>query len=335
MKLGRVLIVEDALANVQVLASVLSEAGYAVSVATSGKQALKLLESVVPDLILLDVMMVGMDGFETCERIKAVRAWRDVPIIFLTGQTETVDVVRGFDLGAVDYVGKPFNRHELLARVNTHVTLHRLNRENRRLLLNVLPESVADRLKQDGGLVAERFEDVSVLFADIVGFTRLSVRLSPTDLLELLNVVFSRFDAIADEFRVEKIKTIGDAYMAAGGLVTVEPDHLASMVGFAAALQESVGELRAAFPGLQLRIGIHTGPCVAGVIGIRKFSYDIWGDTVNTASRLESQGEPGRIHVSDAVFERLEGRFKFESRGVVELRGRGSMNTYFVAQKAG
>ena len=195
---ARILIVEDTPANIQAVSAILKEQGFQISVATNGLQALEVLERVRPDLILLDIMMPEMDGFETCRRIKASTAWREIPIIFLTARAETADIVRGFELGAVDYVSKPFNAHELLARVNTHLTLDQLHRENQRLLLNVLPEKIAEKLKQQVGIIAERFDDVSVLFADIVGFTALSTKLSPTGLVELLNRMFSRFDELAD-----------------------------------------------------------------------------------------------------------------------------------------
>src|SRR5437763_9540548 len=327
---SRILIVDDTPANIQTLTATLKEKGYQISVALNGKQALDVLARVQPDLILLDVMMPEMDGFETCEQIKASERWSHIPIIFLTAKTETVDIVRGFELGAVDYVAKPFNAHELLARVHTHLTIDRLHRENERLLLNVLPASIANKLKQQVGIIAERFDDASVLFADIVGFTSLSARLSPTELIESLNRVFSGFDELADHHKLEKIKTIGDGYMVAGGLIEQNPDHLAAMAMMALAMHANVGKLNGEFGGLSLRIGLQVGSVIAGVIGIRKFIYDVWGDTVNTASRLESHGATGRTHVSETVFERLQGRFAFEERGTIELKGRGPMNTYFL-----
>ncbi len=327
---SRILIVEDTPANIQAVSAILKEQGFQISVATNGRQALEVLDRVRPDLILLDIMMPEMDGFETCQRIKASTAWREIPIIFLTARAETADIVRGFELGAVDYVSKPFNSHELLARVNTHLTLDQLHRENQRLLLNVLPAKIAEKLKQQTGIIAERFDDVSVLFADIVGFTALSTRLSPTGLVELLNRMFSRFDELADHNGLEKIKTIGDSYMVAGGLIEPDPDHLAAMANMAIAMHASIAELADDFPGLSVRVGFHVGSVIAGVIGIRKFTYDVWGDTVNTASRLESHGVPGRIHVSDAVQKRLQGRYRFEGRGVIELKGRGPMETWFL-----
>src|SRR5215831_16989576 len=201
---SRILIVDDTPANVQILSATLKDQGYQLSVALNGKQALDLLARIRPDLILLDVMMPELDGFETCRRIKASTAWREIPIIFLTARTEVADIVKCFEVGAVDYVAKPFNTHELLARVNTHLSLDRLNRENQRLLLNVLPARIAERLKRQEGIIAERFDDVSVLFADLVGFTPLSARLTPTELVEILNHVFSTFDELVEHHSLEK-----------------------------------------------------------------------------------------------------------------------------------
>ena len=327
---SRILVVDDTPENIQSLGGVLKARGYQVSVATNGRQALAVLEKLRPDLILLDVMMPELDGFETCALIKQAPALRGIPIIFLTARADTADIVRGFELGAVDYVAKPFNAHELLARVNTHLTLDHLHRENHRLLLNVLPATIADQLRTNGTVVPERFDDVSVLFADLVGFTTLSLRLSPTELLHLLNRVFSGFDELADRHRVEKIKTIGDAYMAAGGLVQENTDHMASIAAMALDMLAHIRSLGTEFPGLDLRVGIQAGSVIAGVIGTRKFIYDVWGDTVNTASRLESHGAPGRVHVSEGVRERLRERFVFEPRGSIVLKGRGAMQTFFL-----
>src|SRR6187401_2165474 len=305
---GRILVVDDAAVNIQAVTAILREHGYQISVATNGRQALSVLERVRPDLILLDVLMPEMDGFEACRRIKNNAAYQDIPIIFLTAKTDATDIVRGFELGAVDYVPKPFNAYELLARVNTHLTLDRLNRENERLLLNVLPAPIAEQLKKQPGIIAQRFDDVSVLFADIVGFTVMSARMSPTELVEMLNGLFSTFDELADRHGLEKIKTIGDAYMVAGGLPEPHPDHLAAMARLALEMQENI--CQTGHGELALRIGLHVGSVIAGVIGIRKFIYDVWGDTVNTASRLESHGAPGRVQVSEAVFQRLQSRFE-------------------------
>jgi class 3 adenylate cyclase len=327
---ARILIVDDTPANIQAAAGILKSEGYQLTIATTGQQALDILERIRPDLILLDVMMPHLDGFETCRRLKASGLWREIPVVFLTARTEVTDIVKGFEVGAVDYVAKPFNAHELLARVKTHLTLDRLNRENQRLLLNVLPARIADRLKRQEGIIAERFEDVSVLFADIVGFTPLSARLSPTELVEMLNSVFCGFDESVEQRGLEKIKTIGDAYMVAGNLPESRPNHLQAMADLALDMHERVQRKEHYGSGLSLRIGLHVGTVVAGVIGIRKFIYDVWGDTVNTASRLESHGAPDKVHVSEAVFARLEDTFAFEPRGAVDLKGRGLVKTYFL-----
>ncbi|MCE5328642.1 MAG: response regulator [Planctomycetaceae bacterium] len=327
---NRILIVEDAPANIQALTAILKEQGYQISVATNGRQALHVIEKIHPDLVLMDVVMPEMDGYEACRQIKASPLWKDLPIIFLTAKTETPDIVRGFELGAVDYVAKPFNAHELLARVRTHLTIDRLNKENARLLLNVLPAPIAEKLKKQPGTIAERFDDVSVLFADIVDFTPLSARLSPGDLVSLLNRVFSIFDELVERHGLEKIKTIGDAYMVAGSLPAPRADHLEHMVTLAVEMQQTIAGMAAELDGLQLRMGVHVGSVVAGVIGIRKFIYDIWGDTVNTASRLESHGVAGRVQISEEVYQRVKSWCRCEPRGAIETKGKGTMNPYLI-----
>src|SRR5438045_9324789 len=161
---SRILVIEDEPANIQTLSTILKERGYNINIATNGRQGLEVLERIRPDLILLDIMMPELDGFETCRRIKASIAWREIPIIFLTAKTETADIVKGFELGAVDYVAKPFNSHELLARVNTHLTIDRLARQNERLLLNILPAPIADRLKASNEHIADAFPTVTFRF---------------------------------------------------------------------------------------------------------------------------------------------------------------------------
>ncbi len=326
---GRILIVEDTPANIQALSATLKEHGYQISVATNGRQALDVLGRVQPDLILLDVMMPEMDGFETCRRLKASEQWRAIPVIFLTAKTETADIVKGFELGAVDYVGKPFNAHELLARVNTHLTIDRLRRENERLLLNILPAPIAERLKAGDQRIAERFDEVTVLFADIVAFTELAGSIPASALVELLNDLFTRFDLAAQELGIEKIKTIGDAYMAVCGLPAACADHTERMLSMALRLQQIAREFsRDRGVPVRLRIGINTGPVVAGVIGRNKFIYDLWGDTVNLASRMESYGVPDAIQVTRGVYEKLRDRYPFEARGMVEIKGKGALPTW-------
>jgi adenylate cyclase len=202
------------------------------------------------------------------------------------------------------------------------------------LLLNVLPEAIARRLKDGEGVIADGFGEVTVLFADIVDFTPLSQRLSPERLVGLLNDLFTAFDALAAERGLEKIKTIGDAYMVVAGVPDPRPDHAEAMASMALAMLEEVEHPLANGEVLSLRIGMDTGPVVAGVIGRRRFIYDLWGDTVNTASRMESHGVPGRIQVTARVEERLRDVFAFEARPKIRVKGKGEMTTFFLTGRA-
>ena len=252
--------------------------------------------------------------------------------------------VRAGERGTVD-VASGERRYRLLpvdvpefAFINVYGTdvtaafaLEAAYRENERLLLNILPEPVAERLRRGERPIADRFDDVSLLFADIVGFTNLSGGMGAHELVTVLNEVFSVFDELVDNAELEKVKTIGDAYMVVGGMQLGTPDHLEQLAHMALRLGGAVeGIATARDLGVEFRIGIHCGPVVAGVIGTRKFIYDVWGDTVNVASRMESTGIPGRIQVTSEVEERLRGRFTFESRGLTEVRGKGPMPTFFL-----
>jgi class 3 adenylate cyclase len=214
-----------------------------------------------------------------------------------------------------------------------------LSAANEALLLNFLPASIAQRLRGGETLIADRFEDMAVLFADVVDFTELSSRLEPTDVVRLLNEVFSTCDRLADRFGLEKIKTVGDAYMVVGGLDHGEHDesrrhaasHAADVADMGLAmLEELARHEHAAGVGLRVRVGMHVGPAVAGVIGLKKFIYDVWGDTVNTASRMESTGAPGRLQVTTETRDRLAAEFEFERRGMVEVKGKGALETWFL-----
>src|SRR4028119_2236013 len=486
-KKGVILIVDDNPDNLELLFFFLSDSDFTVLLATSGESALKKVEEANPDLVLLDVMMPGIDGFETCRRLKANQSSNDIPVIFMTALSETVDKLRGFNLGAVDYLTKPIHEEELQARVKTHITLRNLNlslveqnkrlqeeikkrqqkeeelrlsnqaiaasingivisdarepdmpiiyvnpaferltgytaaevigrncrflqgnnteqpaldklrsalREGRsctvilsnyrkdetlfwnelsispiydsegtlthfvgiqmditerklaqealhfqqeqteKLLLNILPEPIAQQLKLYPSTIADSFEEVSVLFADLVGFTEFSAHRSATQTVEFLNVIFSKFDQLADRHGLEKIKTIGDAYMVVAGLPTPRKDHAEAIAEMALDMQQSIAKVSAetGIP-FNIRIGINSGPVVAGVIGLKKFSYDLWGDTVNTASRMESKGIPGAIQIGRATYERLRHKFRLEKRGIIEVKGKGEMITYLLQSK--
>jgi class 3 adenylate cyclase len=209
-----------------------------------------------------------------------------------------------------------------------------LEREkSERLLLNVLPASIATRLKQTEAVIADRFPDVTVMFADIVDFTRRSERIAPEQVVESLNELFSVFDQLARERGLEKIKTIGDAYMVVGGLPDPRPDHAVAVAEMALAMRaEVVGRCDPSGQPLAVRIGIDTGPVVAGVIGTSRFSYDLWGDTVNTASRMESHGVPDCIQVTARTYERLRSSYRFERRGPIQVKGKGDIVTYLLVE---
>jgi adenylate cyclase len=205
---------------------------------------------------------------------------------------------------------------------------HQLSEE---LLLNILPPQIADRLKKGEQVIADRYDEVSILFADLVGSTPLSERLSADEMVNLLNRVFTPFDELAEELGVEKIKTVGDAYMVVGGLPTPRSDHLEAVVEMAWQMREEISRHTVEGHGpLAMRFGIHTGTVVAGVIGKRKFSYDLWGDTVNVAARMETHGIPGEIHVSEEVRRRLDGQYRFKPRGPIEIKGKGVMETFLL-----
>ena len=195
------------------------------------------------------------------------------------------------------------------------------------LLLNILPSQIAARMKKQEGMIVDHFAQVSVLFCDIVNFTVLASETKPHKLVTLLNQVFSRFDEISQQYGVEKIKTIGDAYMAVSGIPLASTQHAEPIALMAIDMVQAIQDLNL---GLNVRIGIHCGEVVAGVIGTRKFSYDLWGDTVNIAARLESHGEPGKIHCSDCIHALLKHRFSFDDNGEVAIKGKGLLHTYFL-----
>jgi adenylate cyclase len=215
---------------------------------------------------------------------------------------------------------------------STQRALDREAARSERLLLNILPGSIADRLKNAADPIADQIAEASILFADIVGFTEISRRMDASRLVGMLNEIFVGFDRAARRLGLEKIKTIGDAYMVAAGLPEPRADHAEAAIQMAMAMQGHLQSLRAVHPELRLRIGIHTGAVVAGVIGENKFTYDLWGDNVNIASRMESHGLPGRIQVTEPFARALAGAWQFEDRGLIEVKGQGPMRTFLLKQ---
>ncbi len=536
---AEILIVDDTPYNLRLLLNILRVNGYKVRPVTNGTSALEAVEASPPDLILLDILMPEIDGYTICKRLKDNPKTSEIPVIFISALSEGLDKAKAFKVGGADYITKPFQVEEVLARVANQLTLrslqtqlqqknqqltdqnaqlqqqiqerkradmeirlllaatqaisraedfhsaldiilslickaiqwdygeawiesedgkvlkcvqsqkindsslsefkqaswqltfapgidlpgriwvskqpewiedvssapcqgflrskiaktvglkaafgvpilmnekvlailifyqktvsisqHRLlelidavatqissiiqrkiteealkfqQNQTERLLLNILPEPIAVRLQQGQNPIADYCEDVSVLFADLVGFTEFSARKTPAAVVEVLNIIFSKFDQLAEQHGLEKIKTIGDAYMVVGGLPTPRPDHAEAIAQMALDMQEALTRLNTETgEDFRLRIGINIGPVVAGVIGTSKFIYDLWGDTVNIASRMESLGMPGQIQVTTATYERLKEQFCFEERGAIAVKGKGNLLTYWLTSK--
>ena len=343
-----ILVVDDNAANRDVLARRLARDGHRVSTAENGIAALALCDAQAFDLILLDLIMPEISGFEVLTQLKAAERTRHVPVIVISALDELDSVVRCIEAGAEDYLTKPFDPVLLRARINASLErkylrdrekqfIADLEREKRRsetLLLNILPESIVGRMRDGETSIADRIAESTILFCDLVGFTALSATLTADRTIDFLNRIFTAFDQLAAEEGVEKIKTIGDAYMVAAGVPEPQQDHAERVARFAHRMLQEVRNVAAVTDlDLQARIGIHSGPVVAGVIGTHKFIYDVWGDTVNTASRMESHSMTGRIQVSAATARALAGRFPLEPRGIIDVKGKGPMETFFLLEE--
>jgi adenylate cyclase len=288
-------------------------------------------------------MMPRLSGYEVLKRLRAAERTAHVPVIMISALDEMDSIVRCIEAGAEDYLPKPWNPVILQARVNACIEKKQLrdrdrqrlvqiedaHRKSESLLLNILPNQVVRRLHRGEAVIADRYDDVTILFSDVVGFTTFSAALPAPKVVDALNGLFSAFDRIAHELGIEKIKTVGDAYMAVAGLPEPCEDHAVRAATMALRMLDAaeVGG------GFKLRIGLHTGPVVAGIIGMHKFAYDVWGDAVNIASRMEAQGLPGEIQVSQETFSRLGDRFAWTARGELEVKGRGPMTTYLLREK--
>ncbi|WP_293347896.1 MULTISPECIES: adenylate/guanylate cyclase domain-containing protein [unclassified Microcoleus] len=533
-----ILVVDDTPDNLRLLIRILQKNGYKVRPVTNGFSAIDAIQSSVPDLILLDIMMPDINGYELCQKLKLQPQFSEIPIIFISALEEGIDKAKAFEVGGADYITKPFQVKEVLARVSNQLTVRSLQmqlqeknqkltdqnvqlhqeiaerrqvemetrllleatqaisksdnfesaidvilglicqtiewnlgeawipnsdgvlrcargryvsdssfaqfrqtswqltfapgvglpgriwqsqqsewiedvstapeqvflrseiavnvglkaafglpilaenqvlailifyrekvlesqprllelvsavatqlgsliqrkqaeaalkvqqEQTEKLLLNILPKPIAERLQKGQNPIADHFDEVTVLFADLVGFTEFSAHKSPTQLVEILNGIFSEFDRLSELHGLEKIKTIGDAYMVVGGLPTARQDHSEAIALLALDMQAALRKFNLKIgEGFQLRIGIHSGSVVAGIIGISKFSYDLWGDTVNVASRMESNGLPGKIQVTAKTYERLKEQFIFEERGPITVKGKGTMLTYWLLEE--
>lgn len=332
------MVVDDEEQNRLLLRDPLEAHGYKVIEVENGICALQKVEEQTPDVILLDLMMPKMDGFEVCRRLK--RYWKSahVPILILTALSERKERLMGIEAGANDFLAKPIDVQDVIMRVKNAVYTKRLHdllqaerEKSERVLRNILPKVIAERMKNGEINIAESHPEATLLVADLVGFTALSAAINPVEIVNLLNEIFTAFDTVTEKQELEKIKTIGDAYMAAGGIHSHHSDHAEAVAQLAIELQEEIQHLNEHYnTSIRIRIGIHTGPLVAGVIGRKTFAYDVWGETVNMACRLESTGEPGRIQVSEATYQRLKHKFKFEAKHTVDMKGHGTVSAYWL-----
>ena len=349
---ANLLIVDDKQANVKLLEMILRSAGYtSISSTMNPLEVCQLHLENHYDLILLDLQMPLMNGFAVMEGLKEIEIESYLPVLIITAQPE--EKVHALNAGAKDFISKPFDVTEVIVRVNNMLEVRLLSAERKKLyeqvaeeqkiseklLKNVLPSSIVKRLEAQDEIVfhhkassiVDSFSNVSVLFADIVGFTKFSQTVSGELLVDVLNEIFNLFDGISDQWGMEKIKTIGDCYMAAAGIPEAKTDHAECAAHMALDMLDVMKTFcKRSQHQLHLRIGISSGSAVAGVIGKRKFSYDVWGDVVNTASRMESHGVADRIQISDSTQRELSSEFLTENRGLIELKGIGQMNTWFL-----
>jgi len=353
LKKARVLVVDDSRMMRAGLTRSLKQLGFTnIFEAVDGQDAINKLLDMPFDLMLLDMEMPEMNGMQVLAAMNLNPKLGDVPVIVISGNDEIEKAVQCIEAGAEDYLTKPPHQTLLRARVTTSLEKKRLRdldklrfqqlqaekelvelekEKSERLLLNILPGAIAGRLKQGEKTIANGHATVSVMFADLCGFTALSRKTNPADLVSMLNGIFTAFDTIVERHGVEKIKTIGDCYMMVGGLPTHRDDHAQVVAAAALEMVEALDKLNAQNgTELKMRVGIHTGPVVAGVIGKIKFTYDLWGDTVNVASRMESSGMPGMVHLSEQTQEALQGHFIVEERGFVECKGLGQVKTFFL-----
>jgi len=355
-KLMKVLVVDDSRTLRRLLIRELNNIGITnITEAGDGNEALEKVRAESFDLMLLDMEMPELDGLGVLNIVKSDPALSYLPVIVVSGAEQFEKTVECIQIGAEDYLPKPFDPVLLRARVfsslekkrlrdldREHIALLQHEKEllnieqmkTEKLMLNILPKPIAERLKKGEKNISGSYPEVTILFSDLVGFTKMSSTKSPADLVKLLNDLFTRFDKRAEELGLEKIKTIGDAYMAVGGLPIPRSDHAIIAADMALGMYQDLTEFNQANGGdLQMRIGLNSGPVVAGVIGFTKFSYDLWGNTVNTASRMESTSAIGRVQITPATAEALTGHFILEERELIECKGLGPILTSFLVSR--
>lgn len=387
---------EDSSVQGVMLRRILVEEGYNVFWGKNGGEAYALIEREKPSLIITDVEMPDMNGFELCRKIKNNEALKDIPVVICSSLSRPEDIITGIECGADGYVTKPYDKKYLMYRVetllnnpiatneevtpitinyagksfeivadrlhilnmllstyenslkqynelvNAQIELKKLNKsldiskkETEEVLLNILPKRVAKELRQTGKAKPVFYESASILFTDFKGFTKLSEKFTTEELIHQLDQFFCYFDSIMQMYNIEKIKTIGDAYMCVSGIPEKNPNHAVNIIKAGLELADYMNIVNTInsqkeIPPWEIRIGVHSGPLVAGVVGTKKFCYDVWGDSVNVASRMESSGVPGRVNISGDTYEMIKENFVCEYRGKVAAKNKGEIDMYFV-----
>jgi adenylate cyclase len=344
-----ILIVDDNEDNRYTLRLLLESDGHErVIDASGGNAAVALLEKEKFSLVLLDLMMPDLNGDEVLKIIKANPDTRDIPVVMISADTDTEKVSKCIELGADDYLAKPFNPIILRARIASALRrrslraleteymgkIEQAKKHSENLLRNILPPEIAARLRNGESNIADHFEDATVIFADIVGFGKITARMKAYEIVGCLNQLFSEFDRLAEDLGIEKIKTIGDNYMAVAGVPTPRTGHGRTAVKFALDMIAATGRLQSRLPvPLSIRVGLHSGPVMAGVIGTRKFAYDVWGDTVNMAARIEAASKPNRVLVSAATAKELGTDFELDGPHKIDTKEERVLETFFVTRR--
>jgi adenylate cyclase len=347
--LPAILIVDDNEDNRYTLQMLLEADGHErIASASGGNDAMALIEKQKFSLVLLDMMMPDLNGDEVLRMIKSNPDTRDIPVVMISADTDTDKISKCIELGADDYLPKPFNPTILRARIGSVLRRESLRvleseyvskveqekRHSETLLRNILPPEIAIRLR-NGESIADHYEDATVLFADIVGFGKITARMKAYEIIGCLNLLFTEFDRLAEEVGVEKIKTIGDNYMAVAGIPTPRPNHARTATKLALDMIKAAGRLHSRLPvPFSIRVGLHSGPVIAGVIGTSRFAYDVWGDTVNIAARMEAASQPNRVLTSAATAKVLGGDFVLDGPQKITTKEERVLDAFFVDRRS-
>jgi adenylate cyclase len=334
-----VLVVDDEEHNRLLLRDPLENRGYRIIEARDGAEALQCVVKELPDVILLDVMMPGMDGFEVCRRLKSNHQTAPIPILMVTALSERQERLLGIQAGANDFLNKPVDIHDLTIRVKNALYTKSLfdqlklaQQKSEDLLRNILPKTICDRINNGETLIADHHPDVTVLVADLAGFTTLIAQISPRQIVLLLNEIFSAFDLLVEQLKLEKIKTMGDAYMVAGGINSASLNPIKAIAELAIKMQTTISSFNVQYgTSIRMRIGISTGSLISGVIGRTKLGYDVWGNAVNLACHLQAAAPAGGILVDDATCRRLEGTHRFSGGRSIELKNHSTVTVRTLA----